>query len=141
MMALLPFVLYAAGIFGVVLGGLHFFFPLLFDFRGAIPTKGESLKPFPLVVTRYQTTRQDIYGLVWVMNNAASFAILSVGVIDLVAGAWLASPYRDLIAAWIAAFYLVRAASQLFMGRRRGDWLVLGAFTILALVHLLVILF
>lgn len=141
MFALVPNLLYVCGVFGVILGAIHFFFPLLFDFRGAIPREGDALKPFPLLVTRYQTTRSDIYGLVWVMNSAASFAILSVGLLDLFWMVWLPSAYGALIALWVALFYLIRAASQLAMGKRLGDWLILAAFAALGLFHLLVLIF
>lgn len=139
MLAIVPNLLYVCGVFGVVLGALHFFFPLLFDFRGAIPRQGEPLKPFPLIVTRYGTTRDDIYGLVWVMNSAASFAILTAGLLDLFWSLWLASAYGALIAVWIALFYFIRAVAQLAMGRRRGDWIILGAFAALAVFHIGVI--
>ncbi len=139
-MALLPNLLYVCGAFGVILGVLHFFFPLLFDFRGAIATEGEPLKPFPLVVGRYATTRSDIYGLVWVMNGAASFAILTVGLLDFFWTVWLHSAYGALISIWIAFFYFIRAASQVAMGTRRGDWIILGAFAALGVFHLLILL-
>lgn len=139
MMTLLPNLLYVCGVFGVVLGTLHFFFPLLFDFRGAIPRNGDALKPFPLIVGNYGTTRDDIYGLVWVMNGAASFAILTVGLLDLFWSVWLYSAYGALIAVWIAIFYFIRSGSQLAMGRRRGDWIILGAFGALALFHVVVV--
>lgn len=138
MLSQLPNLLYLCGVFGLILGALHFFFPLLFDFRGAIPLRGDALKPFPLLLTKYNTTRSDIYGLVWVMNGAASFAILTVGILDLNWTLWLRSPFGTLIAVWIALFYFIRAGSQLFMGTRRGDWLVLVCFAALALVHLVV---
>lgn len=139
MLLWLPNLLYVCGAFALILGALHFFFPLLFDFRGAIPSQGDALKPFPLVVTKYPTTRSDIYGLVWVMNGAASFAILTVGILDVFWSVWLRSAYGALIAIWIALFYFLRAASQLAMGRRRGDWLILFAFAMLGIFHLLVI--
>lgn len=139
MLAVLPNLLYLCGAFAVVLGSLHFFFPLLFDFRGAIPREGTALKPFPLLVRQYNTTRGDIYGLVWVMNGAASFAILTVGLLDLGWTLWLRSPYGTFIAVWIALFYFLRAASQLAMGTRRGDWLILAAFAALGFFHLLVV--
>jgi hypothetical protein len=135
----LPNLLYVCGVFGVLLGALHFFFPLLFDFRGAIPRQGEPLKPFPLIVTHYNTTHRDIYGLVWVMNGAASFAILTAGIVDLGWTAWLGSAYGSLIALWIAIFYFIRAGSQLAMGTRRGDRIIMGAFGALGLFHLIVI--
>lgn len=140
MLAVLPNLLYVCGVFAVILGSLHFFFPLLFDFRGAIPGEGPALKPFPLLLRQYNTTRADIYGLVWVMNGAASFAILTVGLVDLAWARWLPSQYGMFIAVWIALFYFVRAASQLMMGTRRGDWLILAAFAALGLFHLLVVI-
>lgn len=139
MTVLLPNLLYVCGAFGVILGVLHFFFPLLFDFRGAIANEGNALKPFPLLVGKYNTRRSDIYGLVWVMNGAASFAILTVGLLDLFWTVWLHSAYGVLIAVWIALFYFIRAASQVAMGKRRGDWLILGAFAALGVFHLLVL--
>lgn len=139
MAALFPLLLYLCGAFGVILGALHFFFPLLFDFRGAIPREGTALKPFPLLVTNYNTTRGDIYGLVWVMNGAASFAILTVGLLDLFWNVWLDSAYGALIAVWIALFYFIRAASQIAMGTRRGDWLILSAFAALGAFHILIL--
>lgn len=139
MFDLLPNLLYVCGAFAVILGALHFFFPLLFDFRGAIPREGDALKPFPLLITKYNTTRKDIYGLVWIMNNAASFAILTIGLLDLFWMTWFFTSYRALIAIWIALFYFVRAASQMAMGKRRGDWLILAAFAALGAFHLLVL--
>lgn len=139
MVALLPNLLYVCGVFAVLLGPLHFFFPLLFDFRGAIPREGASLKPFPLLLGQYGTTRSDIYGLVWVMNGAASFAILTVGLLDLFWNIWLYSTYGALIAIWIAIFYFIRSLSQLAMGTRRGDWLILAAFAALGIFHLVVL--
>lgn len=140
MFSLLPNLLYVCGVFGIILGVLHFFFPLLFDFRGAIPRTGDALKPFPLLLTQYRTTRSDIYGLVWVMNSAASFAILTAGLLDLFWRVWLYSAYGALTAFWIALFYLIRAASQLAMGKRRGDWIICAAFAALGFFHLLLLL-
>ncbi len=136
----LPNILYLTGAFSVVLGALHFFFPLLFDFNGAMPERGAPLKPFPLVITRYPTTRQDIRGLVWVMNHIASFAILTVGLLDVTWMAWLYSAQGALVASWIALFWLIRAASQLYLGRRRGDWLIVAGFALLGLLHLVVLI-
>lgn len=141
MLAPLLNLFYLTGIFGIVLGILHFFFPLLFDFRGAIAPQGDALKPFPLLITRYNTTRQDIYGLVWVMNNAASFTILTIGLLDLFWREWLSTSYGEMVTLWIGTFYFIRAVSQLYMGRRLGDWLILAAFSALAAFHILAIFF
>lgn len=137
-MSSLSNLLYLTGIFSLALGILHFSFPLLFDFRGAIPENGAPLKPFPLIVARYNTSRQDIRGLVWVMNIAASFTIVTVGLLDLFWNIWLPTSYGALVAVWIALFWFLRAASQLFIGRRWGDWVILVAFASIGVLHLLV---
>lgn len=132
------FCLYLAGAFGVVLGVLHFFFPLLFDFDAAIPRTGPDLKPFRLTRIHYPTTRQDVYGIAWLMNHCVSYTIVTIGVLDFLLPGWLASPfatYARILAFWIAGFYAIRAASQLYLGRRRGDWLILAGFGALALLH------
>lgn len=139
MLSFLPNLLYLTGAFAVLLGALHFFFPILFDFRGALAKQGPPLKPFPLLVTQYQTTRDDIRGLIWIMNHASSFAILTVGLMDLFWNVWLKSQYGAIITVWIALFWFLRAGSQLYMGRRRGDWLILAAFVALGAIHLLVL--
>jgi hypothetical protein len=127
-----------AGIFAVGLGALHFFFPRLLDFRAAIPADGPPLRPLRLPGTRlaYATTRGDVHGIAWVMNHCVSYTILSIGVADVLAARWITTPHGRLLAAWIAGFYAVRAASQRYLGRRRGDWLVMAAFAALGALHL-----
>ncbi|PYK97878.1 MAG: hypothetical protein DME19_14665 [Verrucomicrobia bacterium] len=66
-----------------------------------------------------------------------SFTILSVGVYDLLANFWLGTTAGALVAGWIAAFWFVRAATQLYLGRRRGDWFVVAWFSLLGIVHVL----
>lgn len=127
--------LYLVGAFGVVLGILHIFFPILFDFRSAVPLTGMPLKPFQLPGVRYQTTRQDVLGIAWIMNHCVSYSIVTIGVIDFLLPTWLGSPFGRVLALWIAGFYSVRAASQLYLGRRRGDWLILAGFGALAVLH------
>ena len=73
------------------------------------------------------------------MNHAASFAILTVGLLDLFWREWLGSQYGALIAIWIALFWFLRAGAQLYMGRRRGDWVILFAFAALGVIHLIVL--
>lgn len=127
--------LIAAGAFSVLLGTLHFFFPALLDFRGAIPLGGPSLKPFQLPFYRYQTLRSDVYGIAWFMNHCVSFVIVSIGAADLFSASWLKQPFGPLLAAWIAAWWFLRALCQLYLGRRRGDWLVMGFFAALGFLH------
>jgi len=130
----------AAGAFAAGLGVLHVFFPWLLDFRAAIPLDGPPLRPLRLPGIRYATTRADVRGIAWVMNHCVSYVIVSIGVADLVAARWIAAPQGRLLAAWIAGFYGVRAASQPYLGRRRGDWLVGAAFAALGGLHLVVAL-
>jgi hypothetical protein len=132
---LLPALL-VAGLFTVTLGAVHFFFPLLWDFAAAIPREGVALRPMRLGPLRYATQRSDVYGIAWVMNHAASYLLVSIGVADLLAARWLDAPYARLLALWIAGFWFMRAASQLYLGRRVGDWLILAGFALLGLLHL-----
>ena len=128
--------LLAAGLFTVILGGVHFFFPRLLDFDAAIPRTGPPLKPFRLGPVRYATLRSDVHGIAWVMNHAASYTLVGIGIADLVAWSWLDTAHGRVLALWIAGWWFVRAASQLYLGRRRGDWLILAGFGLLGLLHL-----
>lgn len=134
----LGILLYITGIFGVILGTLHFFFPVLFDFRGAMPNDGDALKPFRLLFINYATTRQDVRGLIWVMNHFVSYNLVAYGLIDLFWPVWLATPFATVVCLWMAGGWFIRAASQLYMGKRLGDWLILAGFALVGAVHVLV---
>lgn len=125
-----------AGLFTLVLGGVHFFFPQLLDFAHAIPKEGPALKPFRLGPIRYATKRSDVHGIAWVMNHHASFVLVSIGLLDLLGGTWLVSAAGKWLALWIAVWWFLRAASQLYLGRRRGDWIILAGFSLLGILHL-----
>jgi hypothetical protein len=128
--------LYATGLFTLVLGLVHFWMPVLFDFRGAIPLEGADLTPFRLTRIRYRTRRSDVYGIAWVMNHAASYTLVTIGALDLTWPLWLATPFGTLVSVWIAGFWFLRAGSQLYLGRRRGDLWILAAIALLGVVHL-----
>ena len=128
--------LYPAGLFTLTLGLVHFWLPLLLDFRAAIPRQGASLRPLRLGPIRYATTRGDVYGIAWVMNHAASYVLVSIGVLDLAWTIWLRQAFGPILCLWIAGWWLLRAATQLSLGRRRGDWLILAGFALLGLLHL-----
>jgi hypothetical protein len=134
-MILATVLIYAAGVFAVVLGILHFTFPERFGFRAALSGEGSPLPPFRLWFYRYDFKRSDLYGVVCVMNHCVSFTILSIGVCDLLAGYWLGTTAGVLLTVWIAAFWFIRAATQLYLGRRRGDWFVVAWFSLLGIVH------
>ena len=131
---------YITGVFGVILGTLHFFFPLLFDFEHALPKDGPALKPFRLGCIRYNTTRQDVRGIAWVMNHFVSYNLVAYGVLDLVWQTWLPSAFGVTVFLFLAGGWFVRAASQLYLGRRLGDWLILGGFALIGLLHVLLVI-
>ena len=124
------------GRFTLLLGAAHFFFPTLLDFDRAIPRHGEPLRPFRLGPISYRTQRQDVYGIAWVMNHAASYTLVTIGVLDLLAFRWLGTDGGRWLALWLTGWWFLRAASQLYLGRRRGDWLILAGFAFLGVIHL-----
>jgi hypothetical protein len=124
------------GLFSALLGLAHFWFPILLDFAAAIPKEGKALRPFRLGPIRYATQRSDVYGIAWVMNHAASYTLVSIGLVDLLAAIWLKTPIRLPLTLWIAGWWFLRAGSQLYLGRRRGDWWILAGFAWLGVVHL-----
>jgi hypothetical protein len=127
-----------AGIFTIALGVVHLLIPRIFRFDRAIGFDG-GMRPVLGAITiarwRYQLRRADALGLTWVMSNAASFVLISIGLLDLawVAG-WRGIPLV-LGGAWIAGWWAIRAGSQLTLGRRRLDWAIATWFGLLALVH------
>ena len=140
-MSVLTILLRLAGVFAVALGTVHFFLPALLSFRSALLDRSPEWKvarPFRLWPTRYLVTLSDRHGIVWVSNHAASFTLVSIGAVDLLAADWLTGgAVGRWVALWIAGFWLIRAFGQLYFGRRSGDWAILGWFAALALLHLL----
>lgn len=129
---LLTVLLRLAGAFTLVLGLLHFFLPALLDYRSA---GWKSPRPFRVWPTTYRTKPGDLLGIVWVMNHAASYALVSIGIVDLVATGWLRGESGRWLAWWIAGWWFVRAVTQLTFGRRSGDWLILAWFAALGALH------
>lgn len=123
------------GLFTLSLGTAHFFFPILLDFEQAIPRQGTALRPFKLGPLRYPTERRDVYGIAWVMNHAASYTLVSIGVVDLVSWLWLGTGTGRILTLWIAGWWFLRAASQFYLGRRRGDYWIAAGFAWLGVVH------
>ena len=108
------------GIFTFTLGSVHFFFPILLDFKQAIPKEGKPLKPFRLWFMRYETKRQDVHGIAWVMNHAASYTLVSIGIVDFLAYLWLGTVVGNVVGLWIAGWWFLRAGSQLYLGQGGG---------------------
>jgi hypothetical protein len=124
-----------AGVFSLVLGIVHFFLPVLLDFRSAVPTEGSPLKPLRLGFIRYATLRRDVYGITWVMNHAASYVLVTIGAVELFAVRFLETPPGKVLAGWIAGWWFLRAATQLYLGKRVGDWVLLAGFLVLGAFH------
>ena len=139
---LLSLLLYVAGAFALALGTAHFFLPRWLDYRTVIlerPADWKAPHPFRLWPTRYTATPRDLNGVVWVMNHSASYALVGIGLLDLFAQGWLLDA-GQLLALWVAGFWFLRAATQLTVGRRWGDWLILAWFAALGALHLWVAL-
>jgi len=134
--------LYAAGLFSVVLGALHFFLPALLDYKALVlerPAGWKAPRPFRVWLTRYVVTIRDRYAIIWVMNHAASYVLVTVGLTDLFAAGWLQHDAAGrIVALWMAGWWFVRAATQLPFGRRAGDWAILAWFALLGALHLAV---
>lgn len=127
-----------SGGFTLTLGLVHFAMPWLLDFDGAIPVDGEPLRPLDLLVVTYPTKRSDVRGIARIMNHAVSYALVSIGVVDLLASRWLAAWFAPYLLAWIAGWWFLRAATQRHMGSRIGDRLVAVGFALLGVFHLVV---
>jgi len=131
-------VLAAVGLFTVALGTIHIAIPVLMDFDHAIPTA--KAEPAPLRSLgvggfRYEVRRSDVRGIAWVMSNAASYVLITLGIADLPASAWVATDAGHLLALWASGWWAIRAGSQLIVGRRIGDFAVAGWFGMLAALH------
>ena len=134
-MILLTIFIYAAGVFAVVLGVLHFTFPERFGFREALSGEGPPPPVFRLGFYRYPFRRAELFSVIRIMNHCVSYTILSIGVFDLLASRWRGTSAGVWLAAWVAGFWFVRAATQFYLGRRRRDWCVVCVFAALGLVH------
>ncbi|MBS1956090.1 MAG: hypothetical protein JST89_18040 [Cyanobacteria bacterium SZAS-4] len=130
--------LYLTGVFAVVLGLLHFTFPDRFGFMVSLPLEGESPPPFRLMFYSYDMKRSDLRGIIYVMNHCASYTIFLTGIFDLCCASWIGTGPGKLGSIAVAGFWLVRAASQTYLGRRRGDWLVMAFFTAIGILHIVV---
>lgn len=127
----------ATGLATLALGALHLVIPRLIDVQHAVPPLASALRPLPVLGAHYRTRREDVLGVIWVSNNAATYVLLTLGIADLLASRWLGTDAGRLLAAWAAGWWVIRAASQLAFGRRAGDWAFVAVFGITALVHLI----
>src|SRR5262249_9769976 len=104
----LPILLVAAGGVTLLLGLTHFYYPALFSYRlifDSYPQKDRTLKPFKLGMLRYPMDVDKAYGIVWMMNHHVSLVLVSIGVLEVYAPAWLLAEGKYL-ALWIAGWWL-----------------------------------
>jgi hypothetical protein len=127
-----------AGVFTVCLGIVHISIPVLMDFDDAIPTADAepvALRSLGTGRFQYELLRSDVRGIAWVMSNAASYVLITLGVADLMAATWISTDAGRLLGMWASGWWAIRAASQFIVGRRLGDVIVAGWFVVLAAVH------
>jgi hypothetical protein len=128
----------AGGVFSLALGVAHLWVPRIFALDRAIGTDGPSLPELGMLgrgTWTYRRRRSDAIGLAWVMSNAASYVLVTIGVLDL---AWAAGHRAVPIgigAVWIAGWWALRAGGQFVVGRRRGDVAIAALSAALAIVH------
>jgi hypothetical protein len=132
MPVVIQILLFGIGVFGVVLGLLHFTFPVRFAYRAALEPHDGPQGEFVLGPYRHKLTRRDLLGIIAVMNNPVSYAIVLCGVFDLAAPWWLGTPGGALGSLAVGGFWFTRAISQFAVGRTRNNWLVFGYFLALA---------
>jgi hypothetical protein len=128
----------AAGLFSLALGIVHLWVPRFFALDRAIGTDGPSgseLGSIGLGTWTYRRRRTDAIGIVWVMSNAASYVLLSVGFLDLAWAAGQRAVPLGIGGLWIAGWWILRAGGQFAVGRRRGDVAIASLFVVLAVLH------
>lgn len=132
------------GTFTIALGIVHIAIPRLVGYGPAIgrdSAGGSATDPSPLGTigagrVTYRVRRTDLVGLAWVMSNAVSYVLITIGIVDLAwVGGWQGLPIA-LGATWIAGWWAIRAASQFALGRRPGDVVTAVWFAALALGHI-----
>ena len=131
----------AAGVFTVGLGAIHIAIPRIVGFGAALDgaeAGGGAAPALPSLAIgslTYRVRPADLIGIAWVMSNAASYVLITVGALDLAwASGWRGVPLT-LGAWWIAGWWAVRAIGQFALGRRTGDVLAAIWFGALAAGH------
>jgi hypothetical protein len=125
------------GALSVGLGVWHLGVPAWFHFRLAVRDDAVvGLPPVRLAPVRYGTTARDVLGVAWIMNLAASYGLITIGIACLASPLWIGTPAGRVLALWMGGWWAVRAAAQLAMGRRRVDLAVMAVFGAAAAVSL-----
>ena len=129
-----------AGSFTILLGLVHVAIPAILRFPEAIGMDDDlpGLGRIRLPRGRYQLPRADLLGITWVMSDAASYVLLTIGMVNVAwAVGWRGVPLA-IGAAWIAGWWAIRAGRQLLLGVRGGDLAIATWFGGLAVLHLVI---
>jgi hypothetical protein len=132
-----------AGVFSVTLGVVHLWIPRIFAIDRAIGTDAATNGALGVIRFggwRYARRRSDAVGLTWVMSNAASYVLITAGLVDIMWAAGARPVSIPIGAAWIAGWWGLRAAGQSALGRRSGDVALALAFVALAAWHVVLVL-
>jgi len=128
-----PVLFHLIGGFTVLLGIAHFFLPAIVSLRTVVVDSGTPLR---IPGIRYIPSRRDLHGLVLVMNHAVSYALVTIGFLDITLPSGLDTALGRGVAVWIGVWWLIRAVAQLHIGRRPFDGFVIVAFGSFAVFHL-----
>ena len=130
--------LLGSGLFTVALGVWHLGVPRWFAFDRALRPADTDLGVAAVGRWTYRRRVADVEGLSWVMSNAASYGLVSIGIVDI---AWALGRLElpAIVGAWISGWWIVRAVGQQAIGRRRIDLALAAAFLVLAAIHVAVV--
>jgi len=133
----LHILLILCGIFSLVLGSTHIVYPQLFHYKSLIFTESSlerDIAPLRLWPIVYPLNLRNLHGIIWMMNFHVSFVLVSIGFAEVFYPQWLLTQGRPPLL-WFAAWWLLRAACQLMLGRKWYDWLILAGFATLGGIH------
>jgi len=126
-----------SGGFTLGLGLFHIRIPAIFRYGEALGRDADrgGLGRIAAGPLHYELRRHDLLGVAWVMSNAGTYALISIGLVDLAWALGQAVVPVLPVAVWVAGWWLVRAAGQLTIGRRPVDLLLIAWFGFLAATH------
>lgn len=123
-----------SGIFTLSLGIIHIFLPLIVGYKKIIYSLNDKLKSINLIFTSYKIKLSDLHGIIWIMNNHASYVLISIGLVNIFFSEWLLNEGK-LLCLWIGLWWLLRSFNQFFLGKRLGDYVIILIFLTLAIIH------
>lgn len=123
-----------SGIFTFALGAIHVFLPIILKYKKVMFNSIYEPSKLNFMFSDYKLKISDLYGIIWVMNNHASFVLLSIGALDIFLVDWLLGD-GEWVCLWISTWWILRVINQLFIGYRIGDICIMIFFFVLAVIH------